>query len=275
MGHSGRSVKRKIVRRGAPGRLHLAPQEDTAKGVRAPLHGLSEDARLQEQQGQRAGEPRLEGKLDGARRPEGVGQHRVENEPENRRDGELRQAQSDLDDELLHARVARAYAGRSPRARRPCSARMRVTSSAYSRSPPTGMPRAIRVTLPTLPASRSLRYIAVASPSSVGFVARITSVNGAESAAASSTRASSSRIFSRSGPMPSMGEIAPWSTWYMPRNSPVRSSARTSSGSSTTHSRRTSRPESRQIGHSCASLMLKQRSQKTTSSRTATRAEAR
>ena len=29
---------------------------------------------------------------------------------------------------------------------------MRVTSSAYSRSPPTGMPRAIRVTLPTLPA---------------------------------------------------------------------------------------------------------------------------
>ncbi len=43
---------------------------------------------------------------------------------------------------------------------------------------------------------------------------------------------------SRSGPMPSIGEIAPWRTWYWPLNSPVRSRARTSSGSSTTHSRR-------------------------------------
>ena len=36
----------------------------------------------------------------------------------------------------------------------------------------------MRVTLPTLPASRSSRYIAVASPSSVGLVARMTSTNG-------------------------------------------------------------------------------------------------
>ena len=33
------------------------------------------------------------------------------------------------------------------------------------------------------------------------------------SAACSSTRARSSRILSRSGPMPSIGLIAPWSTW--------------------------------------------------------------
>src|SRR6185295_3677747 len=49
-------------------------------------------------------------------------------------------------------------------ARRPWSARISVTSSAYSRSPPTGRPRAIRVTDPTADSSRSARYITVASP---------------------------------------------------------------------------------------------------------------
>ncbi len=42
---------------------------------------------------------------------------------------------------------------------------------------PPGMPRAIRVTEPTWPSSRSPRYIAVASPSRVGLVAMITSSN--------------------------------------------------------------------------------------------------
>ena len=42
-------------------------------------------------------------------------------------------------------------------ARRPWRARIRVTSSAYSRSPPTGRPRAIRLTIPTTGSSRSAR----------------------------------------------------------------------------------------------------------------------
>ena len=49
----------------------------------------------------------------------------------------LRQAEQDLEDEVAH----RA----SSIARRPWIARMRVISSAYSRSPPTGRPRAMRV----------------------------------------------------------------------------------------------------------------------------------
>ena len=68
------------------------------------------------------------------------------------------------------------------------------------------------------PSRRSARYIAVASPSSVGFVARMTSTSGSRRLA-SSARPRSSRIFSRSGPMPSIGEIAPWRTWYWPLNS--------------------------------------------------------
>src|SRR5690349_6063743 len=71
-----------------------------------------------------------------------------------------------------------------------------------------------------------------------------------------------------------MGEIAPCRTWYSPLNSAVRSRARTSSGSSTTHRRVVSRPGSRQMLQSGWSLMLKQRSQKTTWSRTATSAAA-
>ncbi len=50
--------------------------------------------------------------------------------------------------------------------------------------------------------------MAVASPSMLGFVARITSLTPS-----SARRPSSSRIFSCSGPIPSMGEMAPPSTW--------------------------------------------------------------
>ena len=62
--------------------------------------------------------------------------------------------------------------------------------------------------------SRSARYIAVASPSSVGFVARITSSNGVPSRARRRRRARAARgSCRRSGPIPSIGEIAPWRTW--------------------------------------------------------------
>ncbi len=83
--------------------------------------------------------------------------------------------------------------------------------------------------------------MAVASPSMLGLVARITSVTPS-----ASTRASSSFTRSCSGPMPSMGEIAPWSTWYRPANSWVRSTATMSRGSSTTQSTVASRRSSRQ-----------------------------
>ena len=62
-------------------------------------------------------------------------------------------------------------------ARRPASARPSVTSSAYSRSPPTGRPDASRVTVTCGERSRrpSAMNSAVASPVVVGFVARTTS----------------------------------------------------------------------------------------------------
>ncbi len=52
----------------------------------------------------------------------------------------------------------------------------RVTSSKYSKSPPTGIPWAILVVLMPRGGFRSFAiYSAVASPSTVGFVAKITS----------------------------------------------------------------------------------------------------
>src|SRR5688572_1444762 len=92
--------------------------------------------------------------------------------------------------------------------RRPSKARPRVTSSAYSRSPPTGRPDASRVTRISRVVSRRLRYVAVASPSRFGSVAMMTSVT-----VPSASRCMSWRMRSSSGPMPSMGLIAPPSTW--------------------------------------------------------------
>src|SRR5436190_9473128 len=91
----------------------------------------SENARLQQGDRERAGDPRLECELHGARRAERPGEHRVDDDADHRGDDELRKAQPDLDEELLHRSP---YLARSPIARRPWSARMRVTSSAYSRS---------------------------------------------------------------------------------------------------------------------------------------------
>ena len=57
---------------------------------------------------------------------------------------------------------------------RPWSARSNVTSSIYSRSPPTGTPLAILVTLIPVGFISLLMYIAVVSPSRLEFVAIIT-----------------------------------------------------------------------------------------------------
>src|SRR5215217_8224309 len=68
-----------------------------------------------------------------------------------------------------------------------------------------------------------------------------------------------------SGPTPSIGLIAPPSTWYLPLNSRVRSIATTSLGSSTTQMTSSARRGSRQIRHCSASATLKQVTQKRTS----------
>ena len=92
--------------------------------------------------------------------------------------------------------------------RRPSRARPSVSSSAYSRSPPTGSPLAIRVTFTPSGSSSRARYIAVASPSRLGFVHKITSATPSRP-----SRTSSGRTRSCSGPTPSMGLSAPPSTW--------------------------------------------------------------
>src|SRR5690349_11043340 len=69
-----------------------------------------------------------------------------------------------------------------------------------------------------------------------------------------------------SGPTPSSGLMAPPSTWYRPRNSPVRSIATTSFGSSTTQSTSFVRRGSRQTRHCSDSATLKQVVQNRTSS---------
>ena len=88
----------------------------------------------------------------------------------------------------------------------PSNALKSVTSSIYSRSPPTGTPLAILVTL--IPACYIilLIYIAVVSPSRLELVAIITS-----STSFWSLFISSASLIS-DGPIPSIGLIAPWST---------------------------------------------------------------
>ncbi len=83
----------------------------------------------------------------------------------------------------------------------PDKALSRVFWSAYSRSPPTGKPRARRVTFTPSGSKCWRRYRAVASPSMLGLVARITSLTPPLE-----TRAINCLIFKSSGPMPSMGD---------------------------------------------------------------------
>ena len=67
--------------------------------------------------------------------------------------------------------------------------------------------------------------------------------------APSASRVISSVTRRSSGPTPSIGLIAPPSTWYRPRNSRVRSTAKTSLGSSTTQIEDSSRRVSAHIRH--------------------------
>src|SRR5260370_32030636 len=89
--------------------------------------------------------------------------------------------------------------------------------------------------------------MAVASPSTLGLVARMISLTP------SLTRESSPLIFRSSGPMPCSGESAPISTWYLPLNSRVLSMAATFCGSSTTQITRRSRASLQQNAHGSSS----------------------
>src|ERR1051326_4805200 len=103
--------------------------------------------------------------------------------------------------------IARAGAGISYRSRRPSIAFSMVTSSAYSRSAPTGMPTPMRVTR-TPSGFRSFdMYTAVPSPWAVGLVAMIIS-----STPPPLRRSIKDLSLSCSGPRPCNGESEPPST---------------------------------------------------------------
>ena len=95
-------------------------------------------------------------------------------------------------------------------------------------TPPTGTPLAIRLTLIPAGLISLLIYIAVVSPSRLEFVAIMTSSTSPCRRSISSFRRMSP------GPMPSIGEMAPWRTWYTPLYFPVFSYAARSRGDSTT-----------------------------------------
>src|SRR5438876_1199888 len=99
----------------------------------------------------------------------------------------------------------------SAMSRRAKSACATVTPSAYSRSPPTGSPRAMRVTRTPVGLSSCCRKVAVTSPSIDGFVAMITSRSPAPPPFA--TRSIKRSRCNASGPTPSSGESRPPSTW--------------------------------------------------------------
>lgn len=134
---------------------------------------------------------------------------------------------------------------------RPSSALLNVTSSVYSRSPPTGIPWAILVTFIPIGFTSFEMYIAVASPSTLGFVARINSFT-----VLSPSLDSSSFSFMSSGPIPFIGDIEPCSTWYTPLYSCVLSIAIMSFTSSTTHIWLASLFGFAHIGHGSVSVML-------------------
>ena len=72
-----------------------------------------------------------------------------------------------------------------------------VTSSAYSKSPPTDNPCARRVTLMPIGLTRREIYIAVDSPSRFGFIASINSLTSSFF-----KRSTNAGIFMSSGPIP-------------------------------------------------------------------------
>src|SRR4029079_9986091 len=97
----------------------------------------SDRARLDQEDEGRPAQPGEQGELGRRRCADERDHHQVDDESDDQGGGRLEQAEQDLEDQVGHA---------GQTARRPWSARIRVTSSAYSRSPPTGRPRAIRLT---------------------------------------------------------------------------------------------------------------------------------
>ena len=162
--------------------------------------------------------------------------------PTRGRTGPLTEAQQDLGRRVGTSRQSR-------RARRPWSARISVTSSAYSRSPPTGSPRAIRVTARRPAGSRRSARLHRSGLALEGRDSWLDHLpDGAPSRWASSlVEELADPEAVRSDPID--GRDRPVENVVETLNSPVRSRARTSSGSSTTHSRRWSRPGSRQRAH--------------------------
>ena len=125
---------------------------------------------------------------------------------------------------------SRARSGRGQASeRRPSSARPSVSSSAYSRSLPTGRPAG-------QPGHDQVRLAQQPGQVHGGGVALEVRVRAEDHLADGSRprRRSSSRIRSWSAPIPSRWLMAPAARGSVPRNSPVRSMATTSRGSSTT-----------------------------------------
>ena len=130
-------------------------------------------------------------------------------------------------------RTGRRTGPQASTSRRPSRARPSVSSSAYSRSPPDRQTAGD----PGDGESHGLQQAGQVHGGGLTLEVGI----GAEDHLgdpSASTRTSSSRTRSWSGPIPSMGLRAPWSTWYRPENSPVFSTATMSRGSSTTQTDR-------------------------------------
>ena len=127
---SGREARGRMIGR-------FAPAHET---VGQPGTGPSERARLDEEDEGRPAEPAQERELDGAGRAEGPDEERQKDQADDRAPPAPCARRS---------RISKTRLLRVQTARRPWSARISVTSSAYSRSPPTGRPRAMRVTEPT------------------------------------------------------------------------------------------------------------------------------
>ena len=164
------------------------------------------------------------------------------------------------------SRSPHAVARGQPTTRRPSNARPSVTSSAYSRSPPTGSPEASRVTadLERVQQAAEVGRRRLALEVRVGRDDDL--VHGAVGEPLHELRMRRS-----SGPMPSIGLIAPPSTWYSPRNSRVRSIADDVLRLLDDADERGSRRGSRQIEQRSCSVTLPQISQNRTLSRTSAR----
>ena len=131
-----------------------------------------------------------------------------------------------------------------------------VISSAYSKSAPTGSPKAILETFMPNGLMSFVKYKLVASPSTDGFRARITSF-----ILSSVNLFKSSLILISSAPIPSRGEIKPCKTWYKPLYSFVFSIAIRSFDSDTTQIVDLSREFDEHISQGLVFEILKQISQ--------------